>query len=50
MGVGKADAKNTALLAVQILALEDGNLRGKLAEFRRGQEETVREKDAALPQ
>jgi len=48
MGVGKAGAKNAAILAVQILALGDAALRQKLAEFRRQQGQTVRAKDAAL--
>jgi len=48
MGVGKAGAKNAAVLAVQILALQDAALRRKLTEFRRKQEETVRAKDAAV--
>ncbi len=50
MGVGKAGAKNAAILAVEILALEDSALRRKLAEFRQLQEQKVREKDASLPQ
>jgi phosphoribosylaminoimidazole carboxylase PurE protein len=49
MGVGKAGAKNAAILAVQILALHDPELRAKLADFRREQEQTVRQKDATLP-
>ena len=48
MGVGKAGAKNAAILAVQILALEDKQLREKLTEFRQEQEQKVREKDASL--
>lgn len=48
MGVGKAGAKNAALLAVQILALQDAALRQKLTEFKQQQEETVRAKDAAV--
>ncbi len=50
MGVGKAGAKNAAILAVQILALEDSGLRQKLVDFRHTQEQKVREKDASLPQ
>lgn len=50
MGVGKAGAKNAAILAVQILALEDSRLQEKLAEFRKEQEQKVREKDASLTQ
>ena len=50
MGVGKAGAKNAAILAVQILALGDPALRQKLNEFRREQERTVRAKDASVAQ
>ena len=50
MGVGKAGAKNAAILAVQILALQDATLREKLVEFRKNQAEAVRAKDAALSQ
>ncbi len=48
MGVGKAGAKNAAILAVQILALADADLRSKLADFRQSQEQKVREKDEKL--
>jgi phosphoribosylaminoimidazole carboxylase PurE protein len=48
MGVGKAGAKNAAILAVQILALADAELRAKLVEFRKKQEQIVRDKDASL--
>lgn len=48
MGVGKAGAKNAAILAVQILALADSALRRKLVEFKQKQEETVRAKDASI--
>ena len=48
MGVGKAGAKNAAILAVQILALKDAELARKLVEFRSKQEQAVREKDASL--
>jgi phosphoribosylaminoimidazole carboxylase PurE protein len=48
MAVGKAGAKNAAILAVQILALQDAELRRKLAEFRSRQEQMVRQKDASL--
>ena len=50
MGVGKAGAKNAAILAVQILALEDASLQQKLVEFRQAQERIVQEKDASLTQ
>jgi phosphoribosylaminoimidazole carboxylase PurE protein len=48
MGVGKAGAKNAAILAVQILALQDAQLAQKLTDFRSKQEQTVRDKDASL--
>jgi len=48
VAIGKAGAKNAAILAVQILALDDSNLREKLAEFKKAQEEKVMEKDLAL--
>lgn len=50
MGVGKAGAKNAAILAVQVLALEDAGLRQKLIEFRQTQEQQVRRKDASVSQ
>ncbi len=49
VAIGKAGAKNAAVLAVQILALADEELRRKLHEFKSKQEQKVREKDAALP-
>ncbi len=48
MALGKAGAKNAAILAVQILALSDEKLCRKLAEFKAAQEKQVIEKDAAL--
>lgn len=48
VAIGKAGAKNAAVLAVQILALADPTLRDKLAQFKKDQERAVREKDAAL--
>ena len=48
VAIGKAGAKNAAVLAVQILALSDENLTGKLAEFKKAQEKKVIEKDSAL--
>jgi len=48
VAIGKAGAKNAAILAVQILALADSNLREKLAEFKKAQEKKVIEKDSAL--
>jgi len=35
MAVGEAGAKNAAILAIQILALSDKNLKGSLKEFRK---------------
>ena len=48
VAIGKAGAKNAAILAVQILALSDKGLAKKLAEFRKTQEKKVIEKDSAL--
>jgi 5-(carboxyamino)imidazole ribonucleotide mutase len=47
LAIGKAGAKNAALLAVSILALSDPDLRRKLHAFRDAQTQTVRE--ARLP-
>jgi len=47
MAIGKAGAKNAAVFAVQILALSDRELAGKLAEFKKAQEKEVIEKDSA---
>ena len=48
VAIGKAGAKNAAVLAVQILALADAALRDQLVQFKRKQEQKVREKDAGL--
>jgi len=48
VAIGKAGAKNAAILAVQILALADSNLREKLAEFKKAQEQKVIDKDSAI--
>jgi phosphoribosylaminoimidazole carboxylase PurE protein len=48
VAIGKAGAKNAAILAVQILALADGELAKKLADFKKAQEKNVIEKDSAL--
>jgi phosphoribosylaminoimidazole carboxylase PurE protein len=48
VAIGKAGAKNAAILAVQILALADPALRDKLLQFKKKQEQKVREKDAGL--
>ncbi|SIR81464.1 5-(carboxyamino)imidazole ribonucleotide mutase [Williamsia sterculiae] len=41
-------ARNAGLLAVRILGTADPQLQGRMAEFQRGLEELVAEKDAAL--
>jgi 5-(carboxyamino)imidazole ribonucleotide mutase len=41
LAIGEAGAKNAALAAVSILALQSGDLRNKLIEFRRRQTEQV---------
>jgi 5-(carboxyamino)imidazole ribonucleotide mutase len=41
LAIGKAGAKNAALLAIAILALQNPNLKGKLAKFREEQAEKV---------
>ena len=47
---GKAGAKNAALYAVSILALNDKTLAAKLREFRRKQHDKVVAADAELQQ
>jgi 5-(carboxyamino)imidazole ribonucleotide mutase len=41
LAIGSAGAKNAALLAAAILALEDGVVRDRLQKFRRDQTEQV---------
>jgi 5-(carboxyamino)imidazole ribonucleotide mutase len=48
MAIGKAGAKNAGLLAVQILALGDGELTAKLHEYKAVLLREVEEKDNAL--
>jgi phosphoribosylaminoimidazole carboxylase PurE protein len=48
MGIGKAGAKNAALLAVEILALNDGDLRKRLAQYRADMRKTVLEEDNSI--
>jgi len=50
MAIGKAGAKNAAVLAVQILALSDKTLIEKLSDFKKTQGEKVVEKDCNLQQ
>jgi phosphoribosylaminoimidazole carboxylase PurE protein len=48
VAIGKAGAKNAAVLAIQILALSDKSLAGKLARLKAGQAKEVAKKNAAL--
>ncbi len=48
VAIGKAGAKNAAILAVQILALADSKLRERLADFKKAQGKKVIEKDSAV--
>ena len=48
VGVGAGGARNAGLLAVQILALSDPNLRKKLEDFRAKLPQKIAEKNAAL--
>lgn len=48
VAVGKAGAKNAAYLAAQILALQDAELAGTIAEEREQMTRDVQKKDAAL--
>jgi phosphoribosylaminoimidazole carboxylase PurE protein len=48
VAIGKAGARNAAILAVQILALADASLREKLVQFKQRLEQQVREQDATL--
>jgi 5-(carboxyamino)imidazole ribonucleotide mutase len=45
LAIGKAGAKNAALLAASILAGEDADLAGRLADWRKAQTDAV----AAIP-
>ncbi len=48
VAIGKAGAKNAAILAVQMLSLSDEDLAGKLDAFRKAQQQVVIKKDAAI--
>jgi len=48
VAIGKAGAKNAALLAVEILSLMDGGLREKLLEFRQQMARDVEQADARV--
>ena len=48
MAIGKAGAKNAAVFAIKIIALNDISLREKLEKFKKDQEKGVLDKDSAL--
>ncbi|MGC9976977.1 MAG: 5-(carboxyamino)imidazole ribonucleotide mutase [Syntrophales bacterium] len=48
MSIGKAGAKNAALLSIRILALEDGNLRKKLDTFTERMAKDIEKKQESL--
>ncbi len=48
VSIGSAGARNAALLAVQILALQDAGIRQKLSEYKQGLAEGVERKAARL--
>ncbi len=48
VAIGKAGAKNAAILAVQMLSIADEELAVKLDDFRAAQQQKVIEKDSAL--
>jgi len=48
VAIGKAGAKNAAILAVQMLSIADEDMASKLDDFRAAQQQKVIEKDSAL--
>jgi len=48
MAIGSAGASNAALFAIEILALNDPQLKDRLVAFRRGKADGVRREDAKL--
>ncbi len=48
VAIGKAGAKNAAILAVQMLSIADENMAGKLEDFRAAQQQKVIDKDLSL--
>jgi phosphoribosylaminoimidazole carboxylase PurE protein len=48
MAIGKAGAKNAALMAVRILALEDGNLRKKLSAYSKKMAKDIEKKQEKI--
>ncbi len=48
MAIGKAGGSNAALFALEILALQNGEIRQKMKDFRRAKADGVRAKDAKI--
>ena len=48
MAIGKAGGSNAALFALEILALQNGEIRQKMKDFRQAETDGVREKDAKI--
>ncbi len=48
MGIGKPGARNAALLAVEILALNDEGLKKRLVQYRKDMRKTVLEEDESI--
>ena len=48
VSIGKSGARNAGILAVQILALSDTSLQGKLADFKKDMADKVEQKAQAL--
>jgi 5-(carboxyamino)imidazole ribonucleotide mutase len=48
VSIGKAGAKNAALLAISILSLKDENLRGKLKKYREDMAQQIEKQDRDL--
>lgn len=48
VGVGKSGAKNAALLAIQILSLQENSLKEKMIVFRQEQKQKIAQKNEAL--
>ena len=48
VAIGKAGAKNAAILAIQMMAIADEELAKKMTEFKKAQAENVKAKDAKI--
>ncbi|MDT8272623.1 MAG: hypothetical protein RRA35_05465 [Desulfomonilia bacterium] len=48
MGIGKAGAKNAALLAIEMLALKDDGFKRRLDQYRADMKRTVLEEDEGI--